>query len=536
MINCPYCGKLTDPQLDSCVHCGGFLKKQSGSRAQRRSSQSSQTCTNCGALIQEGDIICVACGTNLLTGQKIAEERKQQAAAKAPAAKDNTRYYIWGGALAAAIIIVAIVIAVSMLGDPIGYAKRLANSGRLLDAIKFLETHTTKHTDDAAAFFELGTLHWLSKDMSSAAQNFEKAARLDPANTDAVRLAVLSYSQTKTPAGLDAQIALLEKAAQDHPDAADLQYLLGLTRGANQDLAGQTQALDAARGLKPGDGAIERAAAIAHALQADLGKAADQLQNADPSSADTLAAHGIVASMQGDAAAAAKKLEDAIAAKTSIEGDVLTRLGLLLIEHGNYGEALTRLNDAATKNPSNGTARYFRALCMDRQRLTSQALSEYDDLAQKEGPYQSRAAVQAAHLYLAQQNADRAVQTLGHVPPPTVPADLAELETVRGRANVMLNDFNAAQAAFRKAAQADPGYAPAHLEIGLLLIQTQDFSEGIRELERYLKLVDPNDADAGASQVKALVDQLRRSVESGNAPPPPSAASAAAPKNERGVS
>ncbi|MBM3290334.1 MAG: hypothetical protein FJY92_09300, partial [Candidatus Hydrogenedentes bacterium] len=202
MINCPYCGKLTDPQLDSCVHCGGFLKKQSGPRAARRSSSSSQTCTNCGALIQEGDIICVACGTNLLTGQKIAEERKQQAV-KAPAAQNNTMYYVIGGVLAVAIVGAGVFAAVRLMGDPISRAKRLANGGRMLDAVELLKTHTAKQTDDADAFFALGKLQWLSNDMASAAQNFEKAARLGPSNIEAVRLAVLAYAQTKTPASLD---------------------------------------------------------------------------------------------------------------------------------------------------------------------------------------------------------------------------------------------------------------------------------------------------------------------------------------------
>jgi tetratricopeptide (TPR) repeat protein len=536
MINCPYCGKLTDPQLDSCVHCGGFLKKQSGARSARRSSQSSQTCTNCGALIQEGDIICVACGTNLLTGQKIAEERKQQAA-KAPASQTNTRYYIIGGILAAAIIVLAIVVVSVIMRDPIARAKRLAAGGKMLEAIKLLDTHTAKHTDDAAAFFEMGKLYWLSNDMSNAAQSFEKAARLDLSNGEATRLAVLSYAQSKSPGSVDAQVTLLEKAVQENPSDGDLLYLLGLTRGAKQDLAGQVQALDKARELKAGDPAAQRASAVAHALQNDLSAAEEQLAAADSSSPDSLAAAGIVSSLKGDNARASKKLEDALAGNTSIPNEALTRLGLLLIEQGNFGEALARLSDAATKDPSNDTARYFRALCMDRQRLTAQALSEYDSISEKPGPFQSRAAVQAARLYLAQQNPDRALQILGRVPPPTVPGDVAELETVRGRASMMLNDPDGAQAAFRKATQADSSYAPAHLEVGLVLIQRQDISEGLRELERYLKLVDENDADAGVSQVKALAEQLRRSVDAGKTAERAGAANEPARrKNERGVS
>jgi len=67
MSNCPYCGKLTDPNLDNCVHCGGFMKKQDAGKPMPKSEATSQTCPSCRALVREGDIICVACGTNLLT-------------------------------------------------------------------------------------------------------------------------------------------------------------------------------------------------------------------------------------------------------------------------------------------------------------------------------------------------------------------------------------------------------------------------------------------------------------------------------------
>src|SRR5690606_7659438 len=135
----------------------------------------------------------------LLTGQKIADERKQQQLAKAPAQGNNRLYYIVGGILAAAILIGAIALAIAMTSDPIAKAKRLANSGRMLDAIKTLETHTAKNTNDAKAFFELGKLHWLSNNMPQAAQSFEKAVRLDPSNGEATRLAVLSHAQTSSP-------------------------------------------------------------------------------------------------------------------------------------------------------------------------------------------------------------------------------------------------------------------------------------------------------------------------------------------------
>jgi len=96
----------------------------------------------------------------------------------------------------------------------------------------------------------------------------------------------------------------------------------------------------------------------------------------------------------------------------------------------------------------------------------------------------------------------------------------------------MLGDIDGARDSFRKATQADPNYAPAHLEMGLVLVQRQDIQEGIRELERYLNLVDREDPESGTSEVQALIDQLRSSVDSGR-----TAERAEAPvAGERGVS
>ncbi len=514
MINCPYCGKLTDPQLDSCVHCFGLLKKQSGARPARRSSQTSQTCPKCGALVKEGDIICVACGTNLLTGQKVAEQ--QRAAAPVKVAQPTNRLnYIIGGILALIILALAVVAVVLLTGDAVAKAKRLAANGRMSEAIELLEQHVAEKTDDANAHFELGKLHWLrNTDLMLAAQSFEKAARLDERNTEAAKMAVLSYGQVQTQASRDAQLSLLERVTQSNPGDTEMLYLLGLARGLKSDFAGQVDALSqaAANDANPN---VKRAEAVGLALQNDLSGAETQLGAANPTAPDTLAAAGIVAAMQGDKVEATAKLQAAVEAKTAISDEALTRLGLLLIEQGNFGEAYTRLNDAVTMNGDNMTAKYFRAVCMDRQQLTSQALAEYEALVERANPYQTKAAVQAARMSLAQQNSERALQTLGRVPPPSTPGDVAELETVRGRAYMLQGDVDSARDAFRKATQADPNYAPGHLETGLLLIQRQDIQEGVRELERYLNLVDETDPDAGAAEVKALIEQLRRSVDAG---------------------
>ena len=118
MINCPFCGKLTDPKLKSCPHCGGVIPKGGGEPELlgARPKKPEQTCPNCHAVVQEGDIICVACGTNLLTGHKVAEERKKQAA-------QVERRFPWAIVLAVAglLAVIALIVLVMILtADPVG--------------------------------------------------------------------------------------------------------------------------------------------------------------------------------------------------------------------------------------------------------------------------------------------------------------------------------------------------------------------------------------------------------------------------------
>ena len=73
--------------------------------------------------------------------------------------------------------------------------------------------------------------------------------------------------------------------------------------------------------------------------------------------------------------------------------------------------------------------------------------------------------------------------------------------------------MESAQDAFRKAGQMDPSYPPVHLENGILQITRGNVPEGIRELERYLELVDPENPESGTKEVQGLIDQLKQSAQ-----------------------
>ena len=143
MMNCPYCGKLTDPRLDNCVHCGGFLRKKAAP-GQRRSSGEKETCPTCGALVQAGDIICVACGTNLLTGQRITEEQPAPAKAKKRSFTMPSVSLKWIGIATLGFLVVVILLfllALFLRRDRIGAAIEEYNKGNAAQAVSALNDY-----------------------------------------------------------------------------------------------------------------------------------------------------------------------------------------------------------------------------------------------------------------------------------------------------------------------------------------------------------------------------------------------------------
>ncbi|MFA6243545.1 MAG: tetratricopeptide repeat protein [Candidatus Hydrogenedentales bacterium] len=510
MIKCPYCDKLTDPKLDSCVHCGGFLRKQPAKQSRPATSASSQTCPSCGALVRDGDIICVACGTNLLTGQKIAQEQQRIVQTSSNPALRNALI------AAGALFVIAGAIAVFVLTrDPVAKAQRLAADGRVTEATDLLVKYLVKKPDDPRANLVLGKLYWTSSDFSNAAQSLEKAAQLNPTDRDAGILAVVSMQQRPDARTRDRQIAILNNVVKAHPDDDEALYLLALAKGTQDAAESQIDALRRVTDKAPANTDRRLALAVAMVRQKDADGGRRELEavrSQVPQNADVQAALGILAAQQGNVKDAIASLLEAIGGKTSIQKDVLAQAGLLLVSQGQYGEALDLLTQAVDAGDTAPSTRFFQAVCMEKQRMYEPALKTLDELARTNGEYSTKAAVHAARIYIGQDNAERALESLNAVTAKLSGADASEVETVRGRALAKVGDPDGATESFRKAIQLDPNYGPAHLENGLLLIQRRAIAEGVRELETYLASVDPEDPESGAKEVEALVGQLKQSA------------------------
>ena len=509
MIDCPFCGKLTDPNLDNCPHCGGATPKKARAYPQRKSaSRGRQTCPNCKALVQDGDIICVVCGTNLLTGQMISEELPTVAPTI-----DRTRWIIIGSV--AAILFLGVVGLWLYLSqaDPMTRAMRLIADGDYLEAQDVLMDYVKHEPDDTRALFELGKLQWRNGRYSAAADTFERTVTLNPAHRQAAIWAVVALASSGAPgSGQARQVAMLERAVEREPNNTSLVYLLGLARSPRADSEKKIEALRTAVEQKPADESMHLSLGLSLALAGDYKDAGDELAiSAEGSRAlDTLAAKGFMAGLSGDLDAGIELLQQAVAEqRLATRWQALTQLGKLLAQKGQFRDAQPYLEEAIRIRPSNNLALYLNGICYFAQNRPQDALDEFARVSYK-GAYGRAAGVQAARIYLYIGDVPRAEDTIERVAA-GASAD-AEFYTVRGRVYAARNKNARAREAYSKALEIDPDFAPAYLESGLLYVKNDDLGKGLKNLERYLILLGSDVAGTRAYEIRALTRQLRQTV------------------------
>lgn len=509
MINCPYCGKLTDPKLDNCPHCGGYVQKQapSGPKSTRGSNQ---TCPSCHALVQDGDIICVACGTNLLTGQKITEEKE----AKAPGRFSSS--FIIVGLVAVGAIVAIIFLVGYLMRDPMRHITDLAKEGNYLQASKELTAYVQHYPDNAAAHFLLGKIQWQMDDFSAAGESFEKAYDAQPKNFQAGMMAVMSMALSRNGAATrNRQTAILKQLNDSFPGNEDVQRLLALELGGGDNIKEQITILKELLDQNPQDETAQAAMGIALALDGDYAGAFQELESIETKNGNHTAAMAFVTDLMGNQEESLRLLDSAVEGGTSVQADALVRSAAILISEGKFTEAEMRLNNALELDKANVTAQFYRAVCLYCRGATSEALQNFDLVAQQTSPHTPDALAAAASIYLLQNDATKAREVLGRAIESG--GNDAAAYTLHGRALAMTGENDKARESFAAALAADSSYAPAHLESGLLFIKQQFFSEGLKELEQYLSLLDEDAPGGRRAEIEMLVYQLKQA--SGKAAP-----------------
>ncbi len=505
-MNCPHCGKLTDPKLENCLHCGGPVRVKAPREGAARGLAAHQ-CPNCKSPVQEGDIICVRCGTNLLTGQRISEEQtRERRAPRRPWAR------IAIGVMLATAAVAALGYALYYLSqDPVSEAIRLSQNNNVLEAINVLQRHVAANPRRAEAQALLGRLHYQAQQFGKAAEALSEAARLQPDEGDWALMAAAAAARLPGDEGRARLTALLREMSASRQANAQTLHLLALTLGAGGDYAGQAETLRKILEMDPNHAQARRDLGIALAMQGDFEGAEREIRAAlqiHSEEADAVAVLGLLP--QDDATTAEKValLERALQSGVRVEPAIRARLGLFRIQEGDFAGALPLFRDAKADPASDGA--FFYALCLQQSNLDTEALSEYDRIVTAGGPHAGEASIQMALIFLNQGNLQRALETTRRAA--QLGAATARMYTVQGRIHLLENNINEAQQAFRNALQADPQYPAAHLENGLMLVGRGMMTEGLRELERYLELAGDDDVQGRRAEIELLVTQLRQTA------------------------
>ena len=511
MIRCPFCGKETSSGLRNCAHCGGPLQTV-GAAIPPRQGGRAHTCPNCAGPVQPGDIICLACGTNLLTGQKVILEKK--AAPKTGNSGGLRRVWMALGVL----VLVALLggggyLAVRLLQNPLETARRLAAQGNIPEALNKLQDYVQRRPADRDAHLLQGKLFWQGQQFGKAADAFETAYKLDTKKVDTGFMALVAAGRLAGDEGLKKQAAILSEILAGTPGNAEAVRLLAMTVGALGDLSGQNALFQEARGTAAlEDASLQTTFGVGRALQHNLPEAEEMLRKASaamPDSGDAQAALGFVLNLQGQSDAAGEALAKAIELKTSVAGMAKMQLGMLYLQTGKYEKALTVFNGAKAELKDDPRLPFYTALALELTGLATEALVEYERISTGSSQFAGPAALQMAGLYLKQNLPDKALTAVRRATELGVSS--ARLFTMQGQVQARQGTPAEAEQSFRRAIQTDANYPGAHLEMGLMLVGRNAVADGVRELERYLELTAAKPADAPRrNELELLVNQLKQ--------------------------
>ena len=516
MINCPHCGKLTDPQLENCPHCGGRVRQRTRPQPAAR-KRGRQTCPSCKALVQEGDIICVVCGTNLLTGQKVGPET-----AAPSKRKDFTPQLVVGSIVAVLVIVVAGFFMWAAGSDPVARARQLVADGDNMQALTELRNYVQNYPMHEEAVYELGRLEAWNGRPADAAENFERIVlEMGGSNLDAARSAVVYLGDSIGARSRPRQIEMLRRLAGADADDWKTKMMLALSQGAEGDTAGLLKGADEVLSTRPLDSLAHWSLGIGYALKGDYKAANERLERArryeetadEPAlTAEVMVAKGFVASMSGDTEKALELLSEAVQDPAlPVRKDALTQLGKLLIQEGRFSEALTHLETAIHLRPIEFTVPYMRALCFQLIGSGQDARAAFEVISQQQNnPYALDGAVRLASIALSMSNLPQAQDAIDRAQ--QLGGGSAAYFTVRGRVDASAGNLASARENFRKAIVADGTYAAAYLESGLTYLKQESLSEALRELERYLELIGDDAQDADVEKVRTLAEQLRQTT------------------------
>jgi tetratricopeptide (TPR) repeat protein len=463
----------------------------------------------------ENDYVCPTCGINLFTGKPIAEEAQRQVGTGTP----NTLSWLAGVGLAALVVVILIgVMIYAANSDPLAKARQEIEELNFVEAQDILRALVEREPEHEEARFEYGKLFFRADQFRAASEQFEKAHSINQGNADYALWAAVSIYMDQGIQSIGKQSRLLENAVQFNSDNELVWYLLAMSRAAKDpsDYEGQIAALKQVAALSDENDASNWGMGLGYGLQGRYFEATRALEAVSGSqrASDMNGVLGMIALQQGDQTKGLNELRNAIDNHEggNIRGHVLTKLAQLYLQNRQYRDAERHLTQALELNRNNMEIQYLLGLSLHAQGLANQAIGKYERVMNDKGPYAADSAVQLASLYLGLGDFGKAESALRVASGLQVSSPA--YYTMNGRILASVQDEQGAFRELNKAIQVDARYAPAFLERGLLYVQANKIPRGIGDLEQYLKLLGSDTRGTRAADIRALVNQLRRTIGS----------------------
>jgi tetratricopeptide (TPR) repeat protein len=496
-----------------CPSCGGPAKKNTTAPGAQPffGVQGTSTCPVCNTHVGAGDIVCVNCGANLLTGQKPVKEQVREKRDMRGAV--NALKYAGIILLIVCCSIVLFVVAQQLLRDPVGNARVAAKSGNLEEASASLQKYLQSAPEDLEAQFLLGQVYWQGQQYDRAWEAFESVARQGgPRDRDAALLALLAMERISESPNRQRQLTLLSSLVQQrYPQDSELLKVVALLQGVEGEYRGQLETTETLKRMNAEPAVLP---GLAYAMSEDAVESEKELlaaMNANPENKTVAAALGFVHQMRGQEELALAVLQQAQDADTEVAALVKLQLGSLLMRRDEYGKALPLLTEAKAGLPGDPQCEFLHAVCLQQNKLLDEALVAYEKMASATGEFSGLAALQMAVIYLDRGNYDQAASFVRRAGEAGITS--ARQSTVQGRVYAMQGDMNQAEQAYRRALSIAGDYPAARLELGLLLVNRGAIDEGLAELEQYLELASLNPVLYRANEIDVLVAQIKQAKQ-----------------------
>ena len=476
----------------------------------------SDRCPRCGTQVSSGDVICVACGTNLLTGKRVtlgpSSATGTGSAPPAPVERNWRRWLAVGGIIAASlIVVVAIVLALYYLvfQDFVGQGRRQYAEGQYAEAAESLQKAVSRNQKPALAHYYLGLVYTAQGKTQAATDEFSQSVEIDPSNVTARLLLAISYALLAPPRYAN-EIEQLEAVLERQPGNTDASLLLGLAYSVTGRIDEAVSKLEGAVANQPSSDAAHYLLAVTYARQGRYEAAlreADRALSINPSLGDAHFLQGLSLNAEGNLTGTLQAMKVALENNTQFRRGTRYFLGLTLLSTKRYDDAIREFEYANRLSPDDHATEYLLGIACRMAGRLDEALRHLNRVIEIDRGFTSKAHVQTAIVYIARDDLQQARTALERA----LEIDSNNAEAASRLALLydrMGRDLDAIRY-FKIAINKEPDNPSHRLALGSFYAKRNQTAEAIRELKTYLRRA-PEEEDV--SEVRRVLDLLQGSM------------------------